>query len=230
MLWKPEPPKAVSIIILADGMITVDGTPTSSPRLLAELLKKKAEARKAALQDGRPTTFLPADQRPREVLISIVAPEKSTYEELYRVLLACRTANPTDIDIEGVPMTIPPVRIGCGPTPPAPAWLPLIITGPDDLPKLQAHAGNLNGTSIVLHPRTGASLALVLDILRTVHASGGKFGFVLPEPLDRKETEVPEGTLVTIKAGLLSSSGGVRLNINAQFPPKPNSDDAANPN
>jgi hypothetical protein len=217
---KVEPPKPVNIVIHEAGNITVDGTPATYPEPLAEMLKQKAQARQKALQAVPPPAVpLPPAQRPREVLINVASPEKSTYEDLCRVLLACGAARLTDLDIEGIPMSLPtelPISAD-NESPQAPLWLPLDIAGPADLPKLQAHAADLNGRGVLLRARLGTPVALVLDVLRIVHASGGTFGFIVPYNIVPYDGEVAESgeTHVTLEAGVLCANGvvGTRMKI-----------------
>ena len=213
---KVELPKPVSIVIHEAGNITVDGTPATSPEQLAELLKQKAEARQKALQAVPPPAVpLPPAQRPREVLINVASPEKSTYEDLCRVFLACGAARLLDIDLEGIPMSLPaePPISAETESPQAPPWLPLDIAGPADLLKLQAHAADLNGRGVLLRARLGTPVALVLDVIRIVHASGGTLGFLVP--YDDAVAESRE-TLVTLEAGVLCASGGVQTRMKTQ--------------
>ncbi|MCX5685403.1 MAG: hypothetical protein NT049_17235, partial [Planctomycetota bacterium] len=207
MLWKPELPKAVNIVIQADGSITVDGTPETSSMDMLELIKQKVEVRQKALQAVPPPAVpLPPAQQPREVLITFASPENSTYRDLFRALLACGIARL--VDLEGIPMSFPNEAPSTdGPNPPNPPWLPLDIAGPADLPKLQAHAADLNGRAVMLRAGVDTPLTLVLDILRTIHASGGTFGFIFFDDAIAKSGK----THVIIETGVLCPNGGVNM-------------------
>jgi hypothetical protein len=186
MLWKPEPPKAVSIVIQADGSITVDGEPAGPREQWAELLKKKAETRKAALRTApAPAVPQPRAQRPREVLINVASPEKTKYEVFCQVLLACDMAYLSDLDLEGVPFTPPTSsspRAGgdmFGQTP-GPAFLPMEVRSTADLDKLREHAKELDRGGILLAGTFDCPMDLVIAAAKAIHEIGAPVAFAIP--------------------------------------------------
>ena len=201
-------PKAVSIVIQADGSITVDGKPAGPPGKwveLLELLKKKAAARKVALRAFPPPTVpLPPDERPRDVLISVVTPERTSYETFSSVLLACGGAELTDLDLQGVPFTLPGSS-GCvvGPKKdksPGPAFLPMEVRNTADLEKLREHAQELERGGILLAGTMECPMHLVIAAAKVIREIGAPVAFAIPydnaagtsaAPLVLKYTEFP---------------------------------------
>jgi len=186
MLWKPELPKAVSIVIQADGSITVDGEPAGPREQWAELLKKKAEARKAALRAApAPATPLPPAQRPREALISVASPEKTKYEDFCQVFVACDRANLSDLDLEGVPFSPPTTSALCAGSdmfagPPSPAFLPMEVRSTADLDKLREHAKELDCGRILLVGTFDCPMDLVIAAAKAIHEIGAPVAFAIP--------------------------------------------------
>jgi hypothetical protein len=212
MLWKPEPPKAVSIVIQADGSITVDGEPAGPREQWAELLKKKAAARQAALQAApAPAVPQPPDQRPRGVLINVVAPDKTSYETFSRVLLACGSAELLDLDLQGVPFSLPRVS-GCvagrkdDTSPGPPTFLPLEVRSAEDLVKVQENRDNLADCGIWLRGTSDCPMSLVIAAVQAIHEAGAPFGFLVP----LEATANTKGPPLVLNYAELQSPGVIR--------------------
>lgn len=185
MLWKPELPKAVSIVIQADGSITIDGQPAGPREQWAELLKKKTAARKAALQAAAaPAVPLAPNQQPREALINIASPEKTQYEVFCQVLLACKMACVSDLDLEGVPFTAPgssSPRPGTNMfmRPLAPPFLPMEVRSTADLKRLQEHAAEMDRGGILLDGTFDCPMDLVIAAAKASQEIGVPVAFTI---------------------------------------------------
>lgn len=216
MLWKPELPKAVSIVIQEAGSVTVDGTPATSPQQLTELLKQKAEARQKALQAVPPPAVpLPPAQRPREVLISIVAPEKTSYETFSRVLLACGSAELADLDLQGVPFTLPrgPGSVVKHKKKDAslapPAFLPLEVRSVEDLAKVRENRDKLTDCGVWLRGTSDCPMSLVIAAVQAIHEAGAPFGFLVPF----ETTADTKGPPLVLEYAELESPGFIKFEV-----------------
>ncbi len=178
----PAAPPPIAIVIGENGTLTVDGQAADSAEHLSVLVKQKADERgSSACPTPSASGAVPPQQRPREATIHLTSPEKSTYEDLQHVLLACGRAALADLALEGIAFSLPkvPVCVIRGTTePPAePAFFPLEVRSPDDLKVLREGNRVLEGHGAYVQANLDTPLSLVLEAAKAIHEAGGQIGF-----------------------------------------------------
>jgi hypothetical protein len=196
------PPEPLAIVLLADRTVTIDGMPMESLAEFRLVLKARIGERRVQAKQQHPA---PAPAKagippgPPEVTIEIPSPEQTTYQELSRVLLACDSALVERLEIQGIPYLMS-LTAGCllHSTPakqPPLKWLPLQVTGQDDLAQVRVHATELQGRGVSVNAHGKTPMALVIQILCLVRENGGQFGFALPFPED--DDDLPPAVVLT---------------------------------